>query len=452
MKILIAGCGQVGETLAQELSCEKHDITLIDSDPKVLQMGMERYDVIAFEGNCASMKTLEQAGVKEADLLIACTGSDELNLLSCMTAHTMNTKLHTIARIRDPEYTEQAYRMRDAFAISMVFNPEYQAAREIARLLKYPGFLKREPFAKGRVEIVEIRVDEESRLKNIALSQLLGIVKCRVLVCAVLRDGVAIAPAGSFVLQEGDRIFVTASTNNLAMLLKNLGIVTHKVRNPMLIGGGKVAYYLAEMLQESGMDITIVESDAERCRELAIAYPHADIIHGDARKQSLLESESFSKRDAIVSLTGLDELNMMLALYAKHCDVPQIITRLEYLDEAGIMGKLSLGSTVCPRKLCCNNVVRYVRSMQNQVGAAITLHSIADGQAEALEFRVDEHTLHCGEQLKKIKLRPNILLVAISNGTKTEIPSGDSCFNLGDNVIVVASGDTVVHQLNDIFA
>ncbi len=452
MKILIAGCGQVGETLAQELSSEKHDITLIDSDPRVLQMGMERYDVIAFEGNCATMKTLEQAGVMDADLLIACTGSDELNLLSCMTAHTMNPNLHTIARIRDPEYTEQTYKMRDAFALSMVFNPEHQAAREIARLLKFPGFLKRDSFAKGRVEIVEVRVDKDSRLQNVALNQLSGIIKCRVLVCAVLRNGVASAPAGSFVLEEGDRIFVTASTDNLATLLKNLGIVTHKVRNVVLIGGGKVAYYLAEMLQESGMDLTMIESDEERCRELAISFPHADIIHGDARDQSLLESEGVSKADAVVSLTGLDELNMMLALYAKHCEVPQIITRVEYLDEAGIMGKLSLGSTVCPRKLCCNNVVRYVRAMQNQVGAAVTLHSIADGQAEALEFHVDEHALHCGEPLKKLKLRANVLLVAISSGSKTEIPGGDSSFRVGDNVIVVASGDTVIHQFNDIFA
>ncbi len=452
MKILIAGCGQVGETLAQELSSEGHDITLMDSDPRVLKLGMERYDVIAVEGNCASMKTLEQANVQTADLLIACTGSDELNLLCCMTAHAVNSTIHTIARIRNPEYAEQAYRMRDAFALSMAFNPEHQAAREIATLLKFPGFLKRDSFAKGRVEIVEIRVDEESRLRGIALHQLQGIVRCRVLVCAVLRDGVAIAPTGSFVLQEGDCIFVTAPTDNLAVLLKNLGIVTHKVRSVMIVGGGTVTYYLAELLKDSGMDLTVIDADEECCRELAVAFPHADIIHGDAREQSLLEEEGVSNTDALVALTGLDELNLMLALYGKRRGVPQVISRLEYLDETGILGNLTLGSTVCPRRLCCNNVVRYVRAMQNQAGAALAIHSIADGQAEALEFAVDAHTLHCGEPLKKIKLRPNILLVAISNGTKTEIPGGDSCFRVGDNVVVVASGDIVVHQLNDIFA
>ena len=452
MKILIAGCGQVGDTLAKALVSEGHDITLIDSKAQILQANVERYDVICVEGNCASMKTLESADVMSADLLIACTGSDELNLLSCMTAHTMNPSLHTIARIRNPEYTEQAYRMRDAFGLSMTFNPEQQAAREIATLLKFPGFLKRDSFAKGRVEIVEIRVDAGSSLDSVALNQLSGIVRCRVLVCAVLRNGAAIAPAGSFILQAGDRVFFTAPTDALATLLKNLGIVTHKVKNVMILGGGTVSYYLAELLAESGMDLTLIEEDADRCRDLATAFPRADIICGDVREHSLLESEGLDQTDALVSLTTLDELNLMMALFAKRRELPQVITRLEYLDEAGLLGDIPLGSVICPRKLCCNNVVRYVRAMQNQVGAAITIHSIADGQAEALEFRADEHTLHCEEPLKKIKLRPNILLVGISNGTKTEIPSGDSCFKRGDNVIVVASGDTVVHQLNDIFA
>ena len=452
MKILIAGCGQVGDTLARELSAEGHDITLLDSDPQVLEKGMERYDVIAVQGNCASMKVLDQAGVEKADLLIACTGSDELNLLCCMTAHVANPRLHTIARIRNPEYTEQAYRMHDAFALSMAFNPEHQAAEEIGRLLKFPGFLKRDSFAKGRMQIVEIRIDADSKLCNVPLSIMYSIVKCRVLVCTVLRDGIAIMPDGHFTLLEGDRIFVTAPTDDLAVLLKNLGIVTHKVRRVLVAGGGTVAYYLAEYLRASRMEVSIIESNRERCVELASEFPNANIVHGDVRDQSLLESEDISSADALVTLTGFDELNMLISLYGHRRGVPQTVTRLDHMEISGITGDLPIGSVVCPSRLCCNNIVRYVRAMQNQTGAAITIHSIADGQAEAMEFPVDENTLHCGEPLKKMKLRRNILLVGITRGSQTVIPNGDSTFMPGDTVVVVSGGEDVLLRLNDIFA
>ena len=452
MKILIAGYGQVGETLSMQLSSEGHDLTLVDSDSAVLEAGMERHDVMAVQGNCASMKILQQAGVEASDLLIACTGSDELNLLCCMTAHAMNPHLHTIARIRNPEYTEQAYRMRDAFALSMTFNPEQQAAVEIARLLKFPGFLKRDSFAKGRVEIVEIRVDKDSPICNVPLSMLYGIVKCRVLVCTVLRDGAAITPDGQFVLREGDCIFVTAPSDDLATLLKNLGIVTHKVRRVIIAGGGRVAYYLTDLLQNSQMDVTIIESDHARCLELATHFPKAEVIFGDARDQSLLESQDISGADALISVTGMDETNMVVSLYAHNREVSQVVTRMEYLEDFGITGSLPLGSVISPNRLCSNNIVRYVRALQNQSGAAITIHSIAGGQAEAMEFRVDATTLHCGVPLKKLKLREHVLLVGISSGTKTQIPNGDSTFDIGDSVVVVASGDTVIGQLNDIFA
>jgi len=452
VKILIAGCGQVGETLAKELSAEGHDLTLMDADPEVLKAGMDRYDVIAVQGNCASMQVLDRAGVKNADLLIACTGSDELNLLCCVTAHAVNPHLHTIARIRNPEYTEQAYHMRDAFALSMAFNPEHQAAEEIGRLLKFPGFRKRDSFAKGRVQIVEIRIDADSKLCNVPLSGLYGIVKCRVLVCTVLRGEKAIMPAGNFMLREGDRIFVTAPSDTLASLLKNLGIVTHKVRRVLIAGGSTMAYYLTESLCESRMDVTLIESDEERCLELAAAFPKANIIHGDVKDRSLLESENISAADAVVTLTDFDELNMLISLYGHRKEVPQIITRLDNPEISGITGDMPIGSMICSGQLCCNQIVRYVRAMQNQTGAAITIHSIADGQTEAMEFLVDEHTLHCGEPLKKLKLKENILLVGITRGTHTEIPNGDSVFHPGDSVIVVAGGDRVVLQLNDIFA
>ncbi len=451
MNILIAGCGQVGETLVQELSAEGHDLTILDSDPRVLEVGMERYDVIALQGNCASMHVLHQAGVERADLLIACTGSDELNLLCCVTAHVINPNIHTIARVRNPEYTELAYEMHRLYGVSMTFNPEMQAALEIERLLKMPGFLKRESFAKGRVEIVELRVEADSKICNIPLNILYSIVKCKVLVCSVVRDGKAITPDGQFCLQAGDRVFVTAPADNLALLLKNLGIVTHKVRRVMIVGGGTLSYYLAEQLKSSSMDVTILESDHERCVELASLLPHVNVIEGNVREQSLLESEDIDTTDALVTLTQVDELNMVLSLYGHSREVPQIVTRLDTLGDTGITETMMLGSVICPRRLCCNNIVRYVRAMQNQSGAAVMIHSIADGKAEAMEFLVDEHTLHCGEALRRIKLRRNVRLVSITNKRGIEIPNGDSHFEVGDSVVVVASGDTVIGQLNDIF-
>ena len=451
MKILIAGSGQVGEMLIKQLSAEGYELTVIDSDPLVLEKLVEQYDVMAVRGNCASMETMKQAGVEHADLMIAATGSDEINLLCSMTVHGLNPKIHTIARIRNPEYTEQAYSMRDVFGLSLAFNPERQAAVEIDRLLKFPAFLKRDSFAKGRVEIVEIRIDGDSKLRDVPLSMLYRIVKCRVLVCAVLRDGKSVTPDGNFTLREGDKIFVTAPTSNLSQLLKNLGLVTHKTRRVMIVGGGRVSYYLTEELEDDGVDITIVEKNREKCLQLASILPNANIIHGDAGSRSLIESEGLNACDALITLTGTDELNVIVSMYGNSFGVPRIITKLDHLEDAKIIDSLPIGSIVSPKQLCCNTIVRYVRAMENQAGAAVAVHSIAEGQAEALEFIVDETTLHCGEPLKQLKLKKNILIVCITHRGKIEIPGGDSVFNKGDSIVVVSSGGAIIHQLNDIF-
>ena len=452
MNIIIAGDGKVGSLLTRQLSAEGHDITVIDSDGKVLQASVERYDVISVHGNCASMNVLQQAGVRDADLLIAVTNADEVNLLCCTTAHAMNRKLHTIARIRNPEYTEQIYKLRDVFGLSMIINPENQAAVEIERLLKYPGFLRRDTFAKGRTEIVELRVDEGSKLCNVRLMDLYSIVRCRVLVCAVLRDGSAIAPKGDFVLREGDRVFFTALSENLTALLKNLGILTRRVRNVTICGGGRISFYLASRLKKAGISSQIIESNYDRCKELCELLPDTDIIHGDVTEPDLLESEGLSRSDALVTLTGLDELNMIVSAYASSQGVPQVITKMGHTQNRSVIDSLSLGSVISPRELVANNIVRYVRAMENQTGAAITVHSIADGQAEAMEFLVDEHTKFCGKPLKEIKLKPNVLLVGIAHGGANEIPNGDSSFNRGDVVVVVTNGGHRLRQLNDIFA
>ena len=452
MNIIIAGDGKVGSMLTRQLSTEGHDITVIDSDARVLESSVERYDVIAVHGNCASMSVLQQAGVKDADLLIAATSEDEVNLLCCTTAYALNPKLHTIARIRNPEYTEQIYRMRDIFGLSMVINPENQAATEIDRLLKYPGFLRRDTFAKGRTEIVELRVDAGSKLRDVKLMDLRGIVKCQVLVCAVIRGGSAVAPKGDFVLREGDRIFVTALSQNLTTLLKNLGILTRRVRSVTICGGGRISYYLAKRLKKSGISARIIESDYERCQELCGLLPDTEIIHGDISEQDLLESEGLAQCDALVTLTGLDELNMIVSLYATSRGVPQVITKLGHADKGGIVSSLALGSVVCPKELCCSNIVRYVRAMQNQTGAAISVHTIADGQIEAMEFLADESTRFCGVPLKDIKMKSSVRVVSISHGAATEIANGDSVYQQGDTIIVVTNSGVVLRQLNDIFA
>ena len=451
MKIIIAGEGKMGAMLTRQLSAEGNDLTLIDSNPKVLESSEERYDIMVVQGNCVSMDVLLKAGVKEADLLIAIAGADEVNLLCCMTAQGMNPKLHTIARIRNPEYAKQIYDLRSTYCLSMAVNPEKQTAREIARLLKYPGFLKRDTFAKGRVEIVELRVDEKSKLCNAALAEIHSIVKCKILVCAVLRDGESVIPDGNFVLRSGDRIFVTASPDELALLLKNLGIITHKVKNVLLCGGGRVSIYLAKELMGSGMNVKIIERDPERCLQYAKMLPGIDVFIGDVSLQYTLESQGINDCDAVVTLTGLDELNMVVSLYATKAGVPQVITKLGRLDNATILGNVALGSVVSPKELCCNSILRYVRAMQNQEGAALSIHTIADGQAEAIEFQVEDSALHCREPLKNVRLRNGVRMACITKGSRLEIPNGNSFFDKGDRVIVVTDRGKQVYQFNDIF-
>lgn len=451
MKILIAGGGKVGEALIKQLVEEKNDVTVIDSNAKKLERLTEQYDIIAVQGNGASIQTLKQAGAEQADLMIVATGSDEINLLCTMTAHGLNPSIHTIARIRNPEYAEQAYSMKEIFGLSLAFNPERQAALEIERLLKFPGFLKRDSFAKGRVEIVELKIDAASKLCGVPLITMYSIVKCRALVCAVLRNGDVVIPGGNFTLQAGDRIFVTAARRELSLLLKNLGIVTHKVRRIIVAGGGSVSYYLAEALENDRIGVTVIERDADRCQKLAELLPHANIIHGNSADQDLLESEGLSKCDALVTLLDSDEQNVIVSMFGNSQNVPQIITKLDRMDDAKILDSLPVGSIICPKRLSSNIILRYVRAMQARTGGALTIHTIADGQAEALEFSVDENTPYCGVPLKDLKLKKNLLIACINRGSSAVIPRGDSAFLPGDSVVVVTEKTNLILHLGDIF-
>lgn len=452
MNIIIAGDGKVGSTLARQLCAEGHNITLIDSNRHVLDHSLERFDVMAIQGNCASLPILQQAGVRDADLLITATTADEINLLCCTTAHGINPNLHTIARIRNPDYTEQIYALRDVFALSMAVNPEKQAATEIERLLKYPGFLRRDVFARGRSEIVELRISANSKLCDAALMDLPNIIKCRVLICAVVRDAKALVPnRGDFIFRENDRIFVTAPTKNLTTLLKNLGIATRRVRKALLCGGGRVSYYLASALAKSGISVQIVEKDMERCRQLCEQLPEVEITQGDASDLEFLESQGLRDFDALVTLTGEDEVNMIVSLYANSLDIPQVITKLGHTGNRKILDTLKLGSVVCPKESVSSSIVRYVRAMQNQSGAAISVHAIADGLVEAMEFLVEENTPGCGIPLKNLNPKANVLIASITRGSVTEIPNGDSVFHPGDSLVVVTTDRGSVRQLGDIF-
>ena len=452
MKIIIAGGGKVGVTLARLLSAEGHDLTMIDWNKEVLGACVEQYDVMAVDGNCASMPVLLQAGVKGADLLIAVTNADEVNLLCCITAHAINETLHTIARIRNPEYVEQIFKMRHAFGLSLYVNPEKQAAQEIERLMRYPGFLQRDTFAKGRTEIVEVRVTTDSPLRKLPLSELHRVVKTRVLVCAVLRQDKALVPKGSFVLEEGDRVFITAPAANLTSLLKNLGMLHRRVRSCLLCGGDRISYYLARFLEKDGIHVKIIERDPDRCRVLSASLPNADIIEDDCSLQETLDNERIADFDTVVTLTGIDEMNMIISLYATSRGVQQVITKIGRPENYQLADSLELGSTICSRELCSNSIVRYVRAMQNQTGAAISVHAIADGQAEAVEFLVDSVALHCGEPLRTLALKPNMLIASITRGGAVTIPNGESSFQVGDNVVVVCNGRGMLQQFNDIFA
>lgn len=451
MKVIIAGMGKVGTALIQQMLEEGHDITVIDQDRDTIEQATDRFDVMAVSGNCASADTLNQASVKDADLLLAVTSADEINLLCCATAYGLNPNIKTIGRIRTPDYVDQVYTLQHVFGLSLVVNPELQAAIELERLIKLPGFLKRESFAKGRVEIVELKIDSDSKLNNVALSEMSRIVRCQVLVCAVLRNGKAIAPSGNCVLQTEDRIFVTAPTSELNSLLKNLGILTHRVSRLMICGGSRLSYYLGKRLEKSGIKVRIVEKDPARCSLLAESLPEATVIQGDASSPDVLDDSHIDACDALLAATDMDEMNMIIALYARQQKIEHIFTKVDHLDENPFWSDLPLGRVISPKAECSDMIARYARGIQKSE-SVLAIHLIAEGQVEALEFLADSETPHCDEPLKDIKLRPNILIACIIRGRSTIIPNGDSHFSRGDTIIVVSTGETKLRSINDIFA
>lgn len=451
MKIVIVGDGKVGVALTEQLTKEGHDVTIIDNNPQVLEESQEIYDVMVVHGNGACMSVLKEAEISSADLLIAATSGDEINLLTCIVAKKLGN-LHTIARVRNPEYSEQLIFLQDELGLSMTINPELAAARETYHLLQFPGFLKRDSFAKGRVEIVEIKINESSKLCNIALNKLYEIAKVKVLVCAVERGNSVHIPNGDFILAQGDKIYVTAGAQDLAELMKHLGLQKEKIRNVLIIGGSRIAIYLAARLLRGGIGVKIIEQNPTRCLELANILPNATIIEGDGSRQDVLLSEGIQDTDALVTLTNMDEENLIISMYGNHLGVPKIITKINRTEYIEIFKDMGIDSVISPKQLCSNDIVRYVRAMENRSGGSvITLHKIVNGKAEALEFQATGSTRYLNQSLSSLNIKKDIILACITRRGKTIIPKGDDIIQCGDSVVVVTTQQQAIHDLNDLF-
>lgn len=452
MKIIIAGDGKVGIALTRQLLREDHDIVVIDKDPRVLRANLEQHDVLAIQGNAATMDTLRQARVEKADLLIAATSTDETNLLCCFTAKKMNPNIHTVARVRDPEYAEQLFAMQEELGLSMTVNPDQRMALEVSQLLQYPAFLRRDSFAKGRAEIVELRIEEDSPLKGLALSALYAGIGVKVLVCAVVRDGKVTIPGGGYVLQAGDHIYVTAETDSLAQMMKKMGLMTQKIRQVMIVGASRMSFYLVKMLLKAGIGIKVIEKDPQRARMMAERFPTVNVIQDDGSSQQVLDREGIAWTDALVTLTGIDEENIVISMYGHASGVRKLVTKVDRLEYSGMFEDMGVGSIVNPKELCSASIVRYVRAMKNKAGGVLTLYRIADGAAEALEFMVDDRVPWRDVLLKDIPLKQGVLISCIIHKGKTIIPDGNSSYHTGDGVVVVTTSENPFQNMDDIFA
>ena len=451
MRIVIVGDGKVGYALTEQLSMEGHDVFVIDSNPKVLQNSMETLDVMVLEGNGVSLNVQIEAGVPESDILIAATSADETNLLCCIIAKKLGCK-YTIARVRNPEYAEHTEFLKNDLGLSMTINPERRAAREMFRLLQFPDFLKRDSFVRGRIELVELKVKDKSPMLGMKLSDLYNTAKVKVIVCAVEREGEIHIPTGSFVLEKDDKITVAAQTIDLVTLIKNLKIRNYKINEVIIIGGSNIAVYLSELLIESDVEVKIIEKDYNRCLLLADLVPEALIIHGDGSVKETLSSEGLQKTDALITLTNIDEENIILSMYANHIGVPKTITKVNRIEYSEIFQEKGVDSMVSPKLLTASEIVRYVRSIDNNTdNAVLNLYRIANGKAEALEFQVDNTIRNINVPLSQIKLRKGILFVSFSRKGKMIIPSGNDVMKEGDLVVIVTSGSHIIQHLNDIF-
>ncbi len=450
MNIIIVGCGKIGQKLVEELSSEEHDITAVDLRPGVIRDLTGKYDVMGVTGNGAVIDVLEEAGVTDADILIAVTGSDEINLLTCLIARKAGG-CRTIARVRNPEYSKEISIFKEDLGLAMIINPELTAANEIARILRFPSAIQIDTFAKGRVEILKFRIPEGSILDQLKIVDVGRNLKCDVLICGVERGNDAFIPDGSFELRAGDFVSIVASIKNGQFFFKKIGIKSGSVKDAMIVGGGATGYYLAHKLLQTGIAVKIIDNSAARCDELCRLLPRATVINGDGTDASVLIEEGVENAGAVVALTGIDEENILLSLFAKSRsnENAKVVTKLNRISYDEVISALNLDTIIYPKNITAEYIVRFVRAKNNSVGDIETMHFILDGKAEALEFRVNKACSLTDIPLEKLKLRKNILLACINRNGNIIIPRGHDVIKIGDTVIIVTT-NTGIQQISDI--
>lgn len=451
MKIIIVGCGKAGEAVAGALCNEGHDICVIDTQREVIDRVTYSYDIMGICGDGTLYEVLDEAGAESADMIVATTSRDEVNLLSCIIAKDMGT-VRCIARVRDPKQNAHAVYLSEHLGISMTVNPELLASREAARLILMPSALEVDTFARGRIDMVQIKVAPDSPIAGVPLSSLHSALKSKILVCAVQREGVeeAIIPTGNFVLEAGDKVYLTATHKDMGTFFREIGLTAHKIKSTLIIGGGKISYYLAESLRQTGIKVKIIEHDHARCLELAAMLPNATIVCADGTDQRQLDEEGLSNYDSLVALTGIDEDNIIVSLYAKLIGVKKIITKINKPELKAMAEKVGIESVISPKQLTTEVMLTYVRSAEKTGSSKIrTLYRVADDKAEAMEFVVDAKSRAADIPLSDIKLKNNLIIAGIIRQGKVIFPGGSDMIKQGDIVIVVTT-NKFINELDGI--
>lgn len=436
LNIIIVGGGNVGATITEQLSREGHHITVIDRDPAIVKHISATYDVLGIVGNGSSYKVQIEAGIEAADLLIAVTASDELNLLCCTMAKKVGN-CASIARVRTPDYSDELGYIRQKLGLSMIINPELEAAREIARLLRLPGALSINSFARSHAELVKFRLTADSPLVGHSIMQLSELLT-NVLICAVERESELHIPNGSFGFAEGDIVSFIAAPKNAQRFFKKINIETAAASDAMIVGGGKIAFYLAKQLLDAGIHVRILEKDAARCAELAEKLDGALIFCGDGTDERFLAESGFMQADAFVPLTNIDEENILLTLYAKSKTDAKVITKINRTNFHEVIAGLEMDSVVYPRYITTESIITYARARQNSLGSNIeTLYHLFDNRAEAIEFRVAPDNAVVGRPIMQLPLKRDLLLACVYRDGKVFIPSGHDELRGGDAVVVM---------------
>ncbi len=439
MNIIIVGGGKVGEEITAALAKEGHDIVVVDTDPEVIKKLTDDYDVLGVCGSGLICGNLLEAGAANARIIICTTPRDEVNLLCSIIAKKLGVR-HSIARVRDPQLIEQFKFMQTELGISALVNPDYYAACEIARVLQIPSAIKVDTFAKGRLFLAEVKVEQGSKLANMALHMIRRSFGTKILVCAVTRGDEVVIPTGDFVLMAGDHIYVTASHADLIAFFRAAGLDGARVKDVMIIGGSRIAVYLAQQLLDTGTSVKIIELDRDRCLELCGMLPRATIVCGDGTSEGLLLEEGVKNIDACVTLTGIDEENIIISMFAKSCGARKVITKVSKTSLLGMMHSVGLDTTVSPKKVTANIILQYVRAKMNSKGNNIqTLYKLVGDRVEALEFIAGEHSATVGVPLRDLKIKRNVLVSGIIRGGHVIIPTGADIIEPGDSVIIVTT-------------